>query len=178
VLVRLLGKSPESELGGGRVSFLLTQSHMRQEPDNNPIRARQALGHRVCGLQLIQRSEPRLVSTASRTDPPSTFCSSSSSSCVPPRADYVRRRVMRDCGVALPTQRLVDPLPVQSPWQYSGVDLLSNGFDITSPCPPGRPTPLPSNENRSASAGPSASLMFWHLLPARFGSINEYTGWK
>jgi hypothetical protein len=71
----------------------------------------------VCGLQLIQRSDkgwsalPRAL-----THPPPSLviviilC--------PPQADYVRRRVMRDCGVALPYARLVDP--VQSPWQYSG----------------------------------------------------------
>jgi hypothetical protein len=46
------------------------------------------LRHRTRGLQLIQRSE-LLVSTASRTDPPSTFCCRRHPVC-PPQADYVR----------------------------------------------------------------------------------------
>jgi hypothetical protein len=86
---------------------------------------------------------------------------------------------MRDCGVALPYARLVDPC-LSPPCNIQGVlDLLSNGLDITAPV---RATPRPadttatSNENRSASLGHRPASMFWHLL-TQFGSINEHTGW-
>jgi hypothetical protein len=77
--------------------------------------------------------------------------------------------------------RLVDPLPVRSPWQYSGVlDLLSNGFAIAPVrATLARPTPrLPSNENRSASLGHRQPHVLASVLPAGLASMGNHTGWK
>jgi hypothetical protein len=43
---------------------------------------------------------------------------------------------MQDCGVALPTQELVDPLPAVLGNIQGVLDLLRNGFDITAPVVP------------------------------------------
>jgi hypothetical protein len=52
----------------------------------------------------------------------------------PPQADYVRRRVMRDCGVALPYASWLTLCPCSHLGNIQGVlDLLSNGFDDTAP---------------------------------------------
>jgi hypothetical protein len=119
----------------------------------------------VCGLQLIQRSEPKVGQHClALTHPPPSARHRHHPVC-PPQADYVRRRVMRDCGVALPYARLVDPCLCSHLGNIQGVlDLLSNGFDITAPVRAhlGRPTPrLPSNENRSASWA-IGQPPFWH----------------
>jgi hypothetical protein len=70
--------------------------------------ARLPSGHRTCGLQLIQRSESQKVGQhcLRTTHPPPSVVIVIMLLC-PPQADYVRRRVMRDCGVALPYARLV-----------------------------------------------------------------------
>jgi hypothetical protein len=117
----------------------------------------------VCGLQLIQRSEPGWSALPrALTHPPPSARHRHHPVC-PPQADYVRRRVMRDCGVALPYARLVDPCLCSR--NIQGVLDLLSGFDITAPVrATGRPTPrLPSNENRSASLGHRPASMFWHL---------------
>jgi hypothetical protein len=84
-----------------------------------------------------------------------------------------------DCGVALPHMTwLCSHLAIfRVCWICSVMDLTLPHQSVPTL---GRPTPrLPSNENRSAPPGPSASLhVLASVLPTQFGSINEYTGWK
>jgi hypothetical protein len=104
-------------------------------------------------LQLIQRSEPKVGQHCLALTHLHLLLVIVIILCVH-QADYVRRRVMRDCGVALPYARLTLACAVT----LAIFRVCCSVMDLTLPHQSvptlGRPTPrLPSNENRSASLG-------------------------